>query len=70
MGDDLPDLPVFYQAGLSFAVANAAAEVRHAAGIITKNRGGEGAVREACEIILKTRETWEEALSPFMKKKN
>ena len=70
MGDDLPDLPVFYQAGLSFAVANAAAEVRHAAGIITENRGGEGAVREACEIILKTRETWEEALSPFMKKKN
>jgi 3-deoxy-D-manno-octulosonate 8-phosphate phosphatase (KDO 8-P phosphatase) len=50
-------------------VADAAAEVRHAAGIITENEGGKGAVREACEIILKTRKTWEEALSPFMKKK-
>jgi YrbI family 3-deoxy-D-manno-octulosonate 8-phosphate phosphatase len=67
MGDDLPDLPVFRMAGLSIAVADAADEVRHASGIITKNRGGEGAVREACEIILKTRGTWEEALSPFMK---
>jgi len=70
IGDDLPDLPVFHLAGLSIAVADAATEVRHAAGIITKNEGGKGAVREACEIILKTRKTWEEALSSFMKKKN
>lgn len=70
IGDDLPDLPVFHQAGLSIAVADASAEVRHAAGIITKTGGGQGAVREACEIILKSRKIWEEALSPFMKKKN
>ena len=69
IGDDLPDLPLFYEAGLSIAVADAAPEVRQEAGIITKNKGGKGAVREACEIILKTRETWDEALAPFMKKK-
>jgi YrbI family 3-deoxy-D-manno-octulosonate 8-phosphate phosphatase len=70
IGDDLPDLPMFHQAGLSIAVADAAPEIRQAAGIITKNVGGEGAVREACEMILKAREIWEETLSPFMKKKN
>lgn len=70
IGDDLPDLPLFQQAGLSIAVADAADEVRHAAGIITENSGGKGAVREACEMILKAREKWEDVLSPFAKKKD
>ncbi len=69
MGDDLPDLPLFHLAGLSIAVADAADEVRHEAGIVTKTRGGKGAVREACEMILKARKQWEETLSLFMKEK-
>ena len=54
IGDDLPDIPVFNQAGISIAVADAVEEVRNAADLITKNKGGNGAVREACEFILKS----------------
>ena len=65
MGDDLPDLPMFHLAGLAVAVADAALEVREAAAVVTKRRGGIGAVREVCELILKTQGKWEDALSSF-----
>lgn len=52
MGDDLPDLALMRNAGLAMAVANAVDEVRAAAHWISRNRGGEGAVREACELII------------------
>ncbi|MFO7785894.1 MAG: KdsC family phosphatase [Thermodesulfobacteriota bacterium] len=58
MGDDLPDLPLLNRAGLAVAVADAAAEVRAAATLITKSKGGRGAVREVCEMILAARERW------------
>ena len=58
VGDDLPDLPAFHQVGLSFAVADAAPEVRQAADIVLRNNGGQGAVREACERILKAQGHW------------
>jgi len=63
MGDDLPDLPMFRVAGMAVAVADAAFEVREAAVVVTKNRGGMGAVREVCEMILKAQGKWEQALS-------
>jgi 3-deoxy-D-manno-octulosonate 8-phosphate phosphatase (KDO 8-P phosphatase) len=52
IGDDLPDLPVMQQVGLSIAVANACAEVKAAAHWRTEKRGGDGAVREACDRLL------------------
>lgn len=52
MGDDLPDLAAICQAGLGIAPANAVAIVRQQADLVTSNRGGYGAVREACEFIL------------------
>lgn len=55
MGDDLPDLAAIRQAGLGIAPANAAAIVREHADLVTTLRGGEGAVREACEFILAAR---------------
>ena len=58
MGDDLPDLPMMERAGLSVAVADAAAEVRNAAALITKKGGGRGAVREVCEFILTAKGLW------------
>jgi len=58
MGDDLPDLPMFNQAGFSIAVADAVKEVREAANVVTKNIGGKGAVREVCEWILKAQKRW------------
>jgi 3-deoxy-D-manno-octulosonate 8-phosphate phosphatase (KDO 8-P phosphatase) len=58
MGDDLPDLPMFNQAGISVAVADASPELRKEADFVTKNRGGKGAVREVCELILKAQGKW------------
>lgn len=58
VGDDLPDLPAFERAGLAVAVADAAVEVRDAAALITKRRGGRGAVREVCEFLLAARGLW------------
>jgi 3-deoxy-D-manno-octulosonate 8-phosphate phosphatase (KDO 8-P phosphatase) len=52
MGDDLPDLPIMQQVGFSIAVADAISEVRALADHTTKLKGGKGAVREACELIL------------------
>ena len=58
IGDDLPDLPILRRVGLSFAVADAAPEVRAAAHVVLRAGGGRGAVREACELILKSRGAW------------
>ncbi|MDM8523084.1 HAD-IIIA family hydrolase [Desulfococcaceae bacterium HSG8] len=52
MGDDLPDLPIMRRVGLSIAVSDADKAVIEHAGMVTKNRGGAGAVREVCEAIL------------------
>jgi 3-deoxy-D-manno-octulosonate 8-phosphate phosphatase (KDO 8-P phosphatase) len=58
VGDDLPDLAMFQEAGLRMTVADAAREVREQADYITRRRGGHGAVREICEWILKCRGRW------------
>ena len=58
VGDDLPDLPAFQRVGLAFAVADAAPEVRQAAQVVLRTSGGHGAVREACERILKAQGHW------------
>jgi 3-deoxy-D-manno-octulosonate 8-phosphate phosphatase (KDO 8-P phosphatase) len=62
VGDDLPDLPLLARAGLSVAVANASVEVKRVAHYITKARGGEGAVREVVELILKSQRRWKKAI--------
>ncbi|MFH1723108.1 MAG: HAD family hydrolase [Elusimicrobiota bacterium] len=59
IGDDLPDIPVMRRAGWAIAVANARPEVKRAAHTVTKRRGGGGAVREAVELLLKSRGLWE-----------
>jgi 3-deoxy-D-manno-octulosonate 8-phosphate phosphatase (KDO 8-P phosphatase) len=58
MGDDLPDLAAMSRVGLALAPANAVAEVKRAAGWVARRRGGEGAVREAVEMLLKARRAW------------
>ena len=58
IGDDLPDLPAFNRVGLTFAVADAAPEVRQAAHVVLRTNGGHGAVREACERLLKAQGHW------------
>lgn len=63
MGDDLPDLPVLTRVGLAVAPANAAPEVKRVAHYVTRLRGGEGAVREIVEAILRARGVWREAIT-------
>ena len=58
VGDDLPDLPVLQRVGLAVAVANAVPEVKRAAHFVTSRSGGEGAVREAIEMIVKAQGKW------------
>jgi 3-deoxy-D-manno-octulosonate 8-phosphate phosphatase (KDO 8-P phosphatase) len=58
MGDDLPDLPAMARAGMALAPANAVAEIKRMAHWIARRRGGDGAVREAVEMLLKARRSW------------
>lgn len=60
VGDDLTDLPVIRQAGLGVAVADAVEEVRSAAHLITTKAGGQGAVREVIEAVLKAKHRWDD----------
>ncbi|WP_264435567.1 KdsC family phosphatase [Coxiella endosymbiont of Dermacentor marginatus] len=52
VGDDLPDLPVMQRVGVAIAVANAVPLVLSSAHWSTKKCGGEGAVREVCDLII------------------
>ena len=61
VGDDLPDAPVLARCGLAVAVANAVAEVKALAHLVTAARGGEGAVREFCEFVMRAQGTLEGA---------
>ncbi len=53
VGDDIVDLDMFDESGLGIAVADAPKEILDAADLVTGRKGGEGAVREVCEWILK-----------------
>jgi 3-deoxy-D-manno-octulosonate 8-phosphate phosphatase (KDO 8-P phosphatase) len=55
MGDDLPDLPVLKACGLALTVPDAPSDIRRVAQHVVARRGGEGAVREACEFLLRLR---------------
>jgi 3-deoxy-D-manno-octulosonate 8-phosphate phosphatase (KDO 8-P phosphatase) len=65
VGDDLTDIVIMRRVGLSFATANARAEVKTAANAVTVASGGSGAVREAVEVLLKARGVWDELLKKY-----
>ena len=58
MGDDLLDLSLLLRAGLAITVPGAVDEIRAAAHFETRRPGGEGAVREAIEFLLKAQGHW------------
>ncbi|MEK7220960.1 MAG: HAD hydrolase family protein, partial [candidate division NC10 bacterium] len=58
MGDDLVDLPLLRRAGLAITVPDAVEEIRAAAHYVTSRPGGQGAVREAIELLLKAQAHW------------
>jgi 3-deoxy-D-manno-octulosonate 8-phosphate phosphatase (KDO 8-P phosphatase) len=59
VGDDLPDIPLMHRAGLAVAVGDAVPEVKKAAHYTTKALAGHGAIREAIELVLKSKGIWE-----------
>jgi 3-deoxy-D-manno-octulosonate 8-phosphate phosphatase (KDO 8-P phosphatase) len=59
VGDDLPDLPVMRRVGLAIAVGDAVPEVKKAAHFTTASVAGRGAIRDAVELILKSKGIWE-----------
>jgi len=62
IGDDLPDLPLIQRSGLGIAVKNAVDIVREYADWETEKMGGQGAVREVCELIMKAQNTLNQAI--------
>jgi len=65
IADELIDLPVIKKAGFAVAVKNAAPEVKEHAHYITKRSGGNGAVREVIEMILKAQNKWKAAIAKY-----
>jgi 3-deoxy-D-manno-octulosonate 8-phosphate phosphatase (KDO 8-P phosphatase) len=59
IGDDLPDIPLMLRTGLAVAVGDAVPEVKKVAHYTTRALAGRGAVREAIELILKSKGIWE-----------
>lgn len=67
MGDDLPDLMAIKYAGLGISVSNGCAEAQAVADFVTQKAGGYGAVREACELILKAQDRYVDFVNGFMR---
>lgn len=63
IGDDINDLPVLMQVGLSACPADARPEVLPRVHYVCKARGGHGAVRELCELLLKAQGLWDKAMA-------
>jgi len=65
MGDDVIDIPVMRRVGFAAAPADAVEEVLPHAHFIARNRGGWGAVREVCDLILKGQGSWDHVIARY-----
>lgn len=66
VGDDLVDLPVMKQVGLSIAVADAHERVKQFAHWNTQHGGGHGAVRDVCELLMEAQGTLDEQFAHYL----
>ncbi len=67
MGDDVIDIPVLSRVGFAAAPADAVEEVFPYVQFVARNRGGWGAVREVCDLILKAQESWETVTARYFR---
>jgi 3-deoxy-D-manno-octulosonate 8-phosphate phosphatase (KDO 8-P phosphatase) len=67
MGDDVVDLMVMRHVGLSISVPDSPQMVREHSDYVTQCRGGHGAVREACELLMAAQGTLDAQLAPYLK---
>jgi 3-deoxy-D-manno-octulosonate 8-phosphate phosphatase (KDO 8-P phosphatase) len=65
IGDDFTDIVIMRRVGLAIATANAREEVKRAAHLVTQAPGGEGAVREVVELLLRAQGRWQEILEHY-----
>jgi len=65
VGDDVIDLPVMRNCGLAIAVKNARSEVKKEAHFITPHAGGDGALRDAVDYVLKAQGQWKRVVSEY-----
>ncbi|MGV8056532.1 MAG: KdsC family phosphatase [Smithellaceae bacterium] len=65
IGDDIIDIPVLKAAGFSSAVADALEVVKKSVDYVTQNKGGRGAVREVCEMLLQAQGQWPEVAAKY-----
>jgi 3-deoxy-D-manno-octulosonate 8-phosphate phosphatase (KDO 8-P phosphatase) len=66
MGDDVVDLPVMRRVAMSISVPDAPSVVRQHAHYVTGNAGGQGAVREAAELIMQAQGTLEQLIAGYL----
>jgi 3-deoxy-D-manno-octulosonate 8-phosphate phosphatase (KDO 8-P phosphatase) len=66
VGDDVIDLPVMWNCGLAIAVANARDEVKKDAHYVTKHAGGDGALRDSLEFILRAQGKWKRVVTQYI----
>jgi 3-deoxy-D-manno-octulosonate 8-phosphate phosphatase (KDO 8-P phosphatase) len=66
VGDDIPDVPVMKLVGFPVGVGNAVQEVRELAKFSTERSGGDGAVREFAEALLKARGEWDNVVNTYV----
>ena len=66
VGDDVIDLSVMKKIALPIAVANAHPFVKEHALLVTENIGGNGAVREVCDSLLKAQNKYDELMLSFL----
>ena len=67
MGDDVVDLPVMRRCGLAISVPAAPELVKAHSHLVTSRQAGHGAVREACEFLMRAQGTLDAALAPYLK---
>lgn len=68
VGDDLPDIPLLQKVGFSAAPQNAADLVKFHVHYVTRSKGGDGAVREVVELLLKTSGKWDQVVASLGRK--
>ncbi|MBI5971233.1 MAG: HAD family hydrolase [Deltaproteobacteria bacterium] len=67
VGDDVVDLPVLRRVGFSVAVSDAVDTVKAAVDYVTRKKGGNGAVREVVELILKAQGKWDSVMERYLR---
>ena len=69
VGDDIPDLPLLLRVAIPIAVANAVPDVKTVAHFVTERAGGDGAMREAAEALLRARGEWQDLVHQYLEER-